>query len=381
MDAVADWLDTHAPDWAISLALIAGAIALAYVLHGAIMALARRILARRSDFWRNTLARVRRPVRLALILILVGRAAALAPMTAGETALLQQTTLVLFILLVGWSVFVALDVASALYMRRFRVDVEDNLIARKHVTQLRILRRAVGILIVIVTAGFALMTIGSVREWGVSLLAAGGAAGIIVGLSLQPLLTNLIAGVQIAMTQPFRIDDAVIVEGEWGWIEEINATYVVVRLWDWRRLVVPLTYFIQTPFQNWTRETASLIGTAMLHVSHAAPVAAMRAKLEEICKESQLWDGRVVNLAVTDLSAKTMEVRCLASAYNAPKTFDLRCEIREKMIAWLQETHPAALLYDRNLTEWVAQREGKATPAMLLAEALANRPGESPDPA
>lgn len=375
---VADTIDrlrAVMPDWAISLALFAAAIALAVLLHGLVMALARRLLARKSEFWRNLLQRVRRPVRLALVLFFVGRAAEIAPMDAVQTAFVQQTTLILFIVLMGWAVFVALDVASALYMRRFKLDVEDNLIARKHVTQLRILRRAVGTLIVLITAGLALMTIASVREWGVSLLAAGGAAGIIVGLSLQPLLTNLIAGVQIAMTQPFRIDDAVIVENEWGWIEEINATYVVVRLWDWRRLVVPLTYFIQNPFQNWTRETAALIGTAFIHVSHAAPVDEMRAKLEEICRGSKLWDGRVVNLAVTDLTPKTMEVRCLASARNAPLTFDLRCEIREKMVAWLQVAHPGALLYDRNLTEWVAQKEGRASPAAMLAEALANRPG------
>ncbi|MCC6918317.1 MAG: mechanosensitive ion channel [Alphaproteobacteria bacterium] len=367
------WLRHFLPDWAISVALIAAAVALAWSLHALVMQAARWMLARKSEFWRNLLTRVRRPVRLALVLILVGRAAEVAPVNDPTTAFVQQATLVLFIVLVGWSVFIALDVASALYMKRFKIDVEDNLIARKHVTQLRILRRAIGTLVVLITAGLALMTIASVREWGVSLLAAGGAASIIVGLSLQPLLTNLIAGVQIAMTQPFRIDDAVIVEGEWGWIEEINATYVVIRLWDWRRLVVPLTYFISTPFQNWTRENAALIGTAMLYVGHNAPIDEMRAKLEDICKESKLWDKRVVNLAITDITAKTMEVRCLASARNAPITFDLRCEIREKMMRWLRETHPEALLYDRNLTEWVAQKDGRATPAALLAEALANR--------
>lgn len=358
------------PDWVASLLIVAGAVAAAWLLHWAAMAVANHILGRRSEFWRNLLVRVRRPTRLALVLILVGRAAAIAPMTANQTALLQQTTLIGFILLMGWIVFLALDVGSALYMRRFKLDAEDNLVARKHVTQVRILRRAAATLVVLVTAGLALMTISSVREWGVSLLAAGGAAGIIVGLSLQPLLTNLIAGVQIAMTQPFRIDDAVIVEGEFGRIEEITSTYVVVRLWDWRRLIVPLTYFISQPFQNWTREQASLIGTSMFYVSYAAPIEAMRAQLEEICKASSLWDGQVVNLAVTDTRDRTMEVRCIASARNAATTFDLRCEIREKMVTWLQDAHPGTLLYDRNLTEWVAQKEGRPTPATVLAEAL-----------
>ncbi len=364
------------PDWAISAALIAAALLLAWGVHRIVMALARRALGGRSAFWRTLLDRIHRPVRLALMLILVGRAAAVAPMSEAGAAFVQQATLVGFVVLMGWSIYIALDVASALYMKRFRVDVEDNLVARTHVTQLRIMRRAAGTLIVLITAGLALMTIASVREWGVSLLAAGGAASVIVGLSLQPLLTNLVAGVQIAITQPFRIDDAVVVEGEWGWIEEINATYVVIRLWDWRRLVVPLTYFITTPFQNWTRQSAALVGTAMLHVAHNAPVEAMRAKLEAICKASNLCDGRVVNLAVTGITAKTMEVRCLASARNASMTFDLRCRIRETMMAWLREEHPEALLYDRNLTEWVAQKEGRPSPAALLAEVLANRPGD-----
>jgi len=236
----------------------------------------------------------------------------------------------------------ALDIGAALYLRGFKVDVEDNLLARKHVTQVRILRRALAILVGIFTLALALMTIPGVRQWGVSLLAAGGAASLIVGLALQPLLTNLIAGIQIAVTQPIRIDDAVIVEKEWGNIEEINATYVVVRLWDWRRMVLPLSYFIQTPFQNWTRESAALIGTAMLYVDPAAPIDRLRAKLEEIAKASPLWDGKVVNLAVTDLTAEVMEVRCLVSARNAPRTFDLRCEVREKMMAFLRDELPEA---------------------------------------
>lgn len=362
------------PNWMVSLLMFAGGVLMALVAHRLVMALARRLLARKSEFWRNTLARARRPLRLAMIMALSSQAAAVSPLNGEQTALVQQVLLVIFIILVGWMLFIALDVASAIYMKRFRTDVEDNLVARKHITQIRILRRAAATLVVIVTAGLALMSIEAFRQWGVSLLAAGGAAGIIVGLSLQPLLTNLIAGVQIAMTQPIRIDDAVIVENEWGWIEEINATYVVIRLWDWRRLVVPLTYFITTPFQNWTRENASLIGTAMFQVGYAAPVSEMRAKLEEICRATPLWDGKVVNLQVTDTSAKTMEVRCLASARNAPATFDLRCIIREQMIGWLKSEHPDALLYDRNLTEWVDRKAGHPAPATVLADALMNRP-------
>jgi small-conductance mechanosensitive channel len=172
-------------------------------------------------------------------------------------------------------------------------------------------------------------------------------AGIILGLALQPVLTNLLAGIQIAITQPIRIDDAVIVEGEWGNVEEIGATYVVVKLWDWRRMVLPLSYFITTPFQNWTRESASLIGTAMIYVDYSAPVDEMRAKLEEIARADPLWDGQVVNLAVTELSERTMQIRCLVSASSAGKAFDLRTHVREKMVAWLKAEHLGALPRDR----------------------------------
>ena len=232
-------------------------------------------------------------------------------------------------------------------MRRFRVDASDNLLARKHLTQVRILRQALAVLVIIVTAAFALMTIPNVRQFGVSLLAAGGAAGIIVGLALQPVLSNLLAGVQIALTQPIRIDDAVIVEGEWGNVEEITSTYVVVRIWDLRRLVVPLKYFLEKPFQNWTRESADLLGAVMLYVDYSVPVDAIRAKLKEILAASPHWDGKVSGVQVTDARERTMEVRILASAAGSGAAFDLRCDIREKMIAWLNAEHPYALPRER----------------------------------
>ena len=331
-----------APPWLVSTVLIAVAIIVALAVHAIVVRIVRHTISRHSAFWQPLIARTRRPTRIAFIVAVLGPAVSAAPLTAGQAASAKHGLLVLFILLLGWMAMTALDIGAALYLRGFKVDVEDNLLARKHVTQVRILRRAVAILVGLFTLALALMTIPGVRQWGVSLLAAGGAASLIVGLALQPLLTNLIAGIQIAVTQPIRIDDAVIVEKEWGNIEEINATYVVVRLWDWRRMVLPLSYFIQTPFQNWTRESAALIGTAMLYVDPAAPVDRLRAKLEEIAKASPLWDGKVVNLAVTDLTAEVMEVRCLVSARNAPRTFDLRCEVREKMMAFLRDELPEA---------------------------------------
>jgi small-conductance mechanosensitive channel len=177
----------------------------------------------------------------------------------------------------------------------------------------------------------------------VSLFASAGVAGLVAGLAARPLLSSLIAGVQIAMTQPIRIDDAVVVENEWGWIEEITSTYVVIKLWDWRRLIVPLSYFIEKPFQNWTREGAAIIGSVFLYVDYAAPVERVREKLNEIVKASRLWDGRVVNLQVSDAKDHAIELRALVSARTSPLAWDLRCEVREKLIAFLRDEYPEAL--------------------------------------
>jgi small-conductance mechanosensitive channel len=189
-------------------------------------------------------------------------------------------------------VITALHIWTVLYLRRFKLDTEDNLLARKHVTQSRILERIGRILIVIVTLAAALMTFESVRQYGVSLLASAGVASLVLGLALQPMLKNLIAGVQLAMTQPIRIDDALLVENEMGHVEEITSSYVVLRLWDWRRLIVPLSYFIEQPFQNWTRENSALIGSVFLYVDFTVKVEELRAKFEEIVRGSKLWDGR-----------------------------------------------------------------------------------------
>lgn len=346
-----EWMEGLAPawtpGWVLSIIVLAAGALAALAIHQAVVAGVRKAMARRDEFWRELVRRTRRPTRLAALIVGLGVAAPLARLGAAPLDALSRALLIGFIVLCGWTALTALDIAALIYTRRFRIDVEDNLLARKHLTQTNILRRTIAALIVVLTVAFALMTFSGVRQYGVSLLASAGAAGIIAGLALQPFLTNLIAGIQIATTQPIRIDDAVIVEGEWGRIEEISSTYVVVKLWDWRRMVLPLTYFIQKPFQNWTRESASLIGTAMIYVDYSTPIEPLRRKLSEIAAGSKLWDGDVVNLAVTDLTERTMQVRCLVSARNAGEAFDLRCEVREKMLAYLQAEMPHALPRDR----------------------------------
>ena len=207
----------------------------------------------------------------------------------------------------------------------------------------------------IVTLSAALMTFEQVRQYGVSLFASAGAAGLVLGLAARPLLSNLLAGIQIALTQPIRVEDAVVVDGEWGWIENITGTYVVIRLWDLRRLIVPLVYFIEKPFQNWTHESSDLLGTVLLRVDFTVPLERLREKLREVAEASRLWDRKVAVLQVTDASGDTMELRILVSARGGAHTFDLRCEVREKMIAFLQAEYPHAL--PRHRTQIVAGDE------------------------
>jgi small-conductance mechanosensitive channel len=193
-----------------------------------------------------------------------------------------------------------------------------------------------------------LMTFPAVRHIGTSLLASAGLAGLIVGMAARSTLTNVIAGIQVAISQPIRIDDAVVVEGEWGWIEEIDASYVVVRIWDLRRLIVPLSYFIEKPFQNWTRTRADLLGTVMIYTDFTAPVEEIRQELLRILKSTPLWDGKTWGLQVTDATYQSMQLRALMSARNGPTAFDLRCYVRENLIKFLQEKFPASLPQGRN---------------------------------
>jgi small-conductance mechanosensitive channel len=253
--------------------------------------------------------------------------------------------------LLGWIALIAIDLATGVYLRRFQLDSDDNLLARKHVTQVRILKRSADTLAIVITVSLALMTFEPVRQYGISLFASAGVAGIVAGLAARPVLSNLLAGVQIAMTQPIRLEDAVCVEGEFGWIEEITSTYVVLRLWDLRRMIVPLSYFMEKPFQNWTRQSSELIGTIFLYLDYTAPVERLRQRLNEIVKNSNRWDGKVANLQVSDCKTSTIELRVLVSARDSGALWDLRCEVREQLIAFLQQQFPTALPRQRMAVE------------------------------
>lgn len=335
------------PQWVVGLGLIVGAILVALVVHSIALRLIRRVLGPNNSVAAMLLDRTSGPTRLALCLAGVALVLPLAPLNDVLRQTLSHFFGVAVIALIGWISIRATEMVSARYLDKFRLDVAENFLARKHVTQVRVFRRVTDTLIVIIVVSTALMTFDSVRQYGVSLFASAGAAGLILGLAARPLLSNLIAGVQIAITQPIRIEDAVIIENEWGWVEDIASTYVVIRLWDWRRMVVPLSYFIERPFQNWTRDAQSLIGAILLHVDYSADVPRIRERLEQIAKECRLWDGAVVNLQVTDSHPRSIELRALVSARNAPQSWDLRCEIREKLLAFIRDEMPEALPRDR----------------------------------
>jgi small-conductance mechanosensitive channel len=331
------------PDWVMPVAVVVAFFFLGLLVFRLVYAILDRAVAGKDLFWRSLVARTRRPLRLGLVVAALSIGVPVAPLGPEQTDFGQHALLIAFIVLVGWTLHTALHIWTTVHLRKFTLDSDDNFLARKHVTQSRIMVRLAGWVIVIVATAAILMTFEGVRQWGVSLLAAGGAAGIVVGFAFQPVLKNLIAGIQLAVTQPIRIDDAVIVEGEWGWVEEITGTYVVIKIWDWRRLVVPLSYFIEQPFQNWTRDSSSLIGGVLLYLDHCADIKRLRAKTEEVCRNSALWDGNVCHVQVNDFRERVMEVRVLASARNAPRTYDLRCEIREELITWIQQEMPEAL--------------------------------------
>jgi small-conductance mechanosensitive channel len=330
-----------APDWAVALIILGLVATLALWLHSLSMRLLHYFLDRRS-FARSLLRSVHGPTRLALALLALGIALPTAPLEPGMSDVLTRLLLLAVIGLIGWSVIAAMRAAASLHLRRFRLDTEDNLLARKHLTQVRILLRTADVLVVVITVGAALMTFEPVRQYGVSLFASAGVAGLVAGLAARPVLSNLFAGVQLAVSQPIRIDDAVVIENEWGRIEDITSTYVVVRLWDLRRMVVPLTYFIEKPFQNWTREGAEIIASVLLYVDYATPVARVREKAKEIAAQSPLWNGKTLKVEVSDAKENVMELRILLSANSAMTAWDLRCDMREKIIAFLLQDYPAA---------------------------------------
>ncbi|SNR34397.1 mechanosensitive ion channel family protein [Hymenobacter mucosus] len=251
----------------------------------------------------------------------------------------------------AWGLVKTVDVAQDLVEEHYRLDQDDNFRVRKLFTQLQFVKKLAVTLIIFVATALVLMSFATVRKIGTGLLTSAGIASVIIGFAAQRSLSNLLAGFQIAFTQPIRLDDVLVVEGEWGRVEEITFTYVVLRIWDERRLVLPLNYFIEKPFQNWTRSTSQLLGTVFLYTDYTIPVDAVRAELQRVVASHPLWDRRVCLLQVTDSKERTLELRCLMSAANSSQAFDLRCAVREQLIKFIQQQHPTSLPKTRSVVE------------------------------
>jgi small-conductance mechanosensitive channel len=343
-----DWIENAREilmrDWGsiAAAALLAGvAVAIALVVHRIVFRALRRVAhGSESEADDIVVRELVRPTRWAVV--------ALALVIAARTMPLLDTVwqaVAGFVLpaLIGWIALSIMQATVRALELRADIDVEDNLEARRRRTRLAIFSRIGTFAIVFVTIGLMLLSIPGIRDIGVTLMASAGLAALAVGAAAQPALKALIGGLQMALTEPIRIDDVVIIDGEWGRIEDIRTTYVVVRIWDERRLVVPVHKFLDESFENWTRQDSQLLGTVFLHLDPMAEVGKVRAKYEELITVHPLWDGRVQVVQVTDTAPDYMEVRLLMSAKDAGTAFDLRCQIREAMMAFIRDEMPEAI--------------------------------------
>jgi small-conductance mechanosensitive channel len=344
MNAIANLYDPAYHDGVIAAVILLGTILVALLIQRALFGFLERRYSTQSD-----------GIVTALLRRASGPAGFVFPLVAALIAIPNLTfppdvdgvrvklTAIATVIAVAWTIIASIGLYADLVKRKYKLDVEDNLLARQVETRIDILGRTAVTIVILVACALAAFEFPAVRVLGTTLLASAGVAGIVLGIAARPLFENLIAGVQLALAQPIRIDDVVIVEGEYGHVEQIAATYVVVRIWDQRRMILPLTYFIEKPFQNWTRTGSALLGTVFLYVDYSISVEAVREQLPKILEGEKLWDGAVAGLQVTDAKESTVELRILVSARNSSDLFDLRCNVREKMVAFLSANHPTAL--------------------------------------
>jgi small-conductance mechanosensitive channel len=327
-----------------SAIILGGAVLVALVVHSIVFQVLPRLARRQGGVLSQSLVRHGRgPARwifplLAALAVLPG-----LPLPPIAMSALEHLAGLGLIASIAWLVLLSIDLTSDVLARRYRIDVEDNLVARRIQTQFRMLRSITVVLVAVVTLSIMLMTFPEIKHIGMSLLASAGVATLVVGMAMKGTLSNLIAGVQIAFTQPFRLEDAVAVEGEFGWIEEIGTMFVVIRLWDLRRLVLPLSYFLDHPFENWTFRSANILGATILYADYAVPMEDLRAEFRRICESTKLWKGEVCVLQASDATEHTVQLRALMDARNSSDAWDLRCLVREGLIAYLSKHHPESL--------------------------------------
>ncbi|MGH9715396.1 MAG: mechanosensitive ion channel family protein [Candidatus Acidiferrales bacterium] len=330
--------------WAWSAGILVGSILIALVIRWILFAILNSVAKRSPTLLKDSIIRhSENMARWILPLLAVVVAAPALPLPPVAKGAIEHAVGLALIGVVGWLAILVTDVIIDVFETRYRVDTADNLTARKVQTQLNVLRRIIALLIIFITVGFALMTFPAIHQIGTSVLASAGVAGIVVGLAMKPTLSSLVAGIQIALTQPIRIDDVVVVDGEWGRIEEIHTFFVVVRIWDLRRLVVPLSYFIEQPFENWTRTSADILAYVLLWVDYSVPVEELREEFTRLLKTTPKWKGQVNVLQVTDANDHAIQIRALMDAPDSGQAWDLKCLVREGLIKFLQEKYPESL--------------------------------------
>jgi small-conductance mechanosensitive channel len=346
-------LQTH--PWAVfaavALAAVIGALVVRVVGRAVLMRLTRG-----APLIHAILKATERAAGAVLPLAALQMVWTVAPGDLVHIAAVRHTNAVLLIIAVTWLACRVVKGLSNGIVARHPVTVQDNLQARRVHTQTRVLARSAMVLITLGGLAMALMTFPSARQLGASLLASAGVLGIVGGLAARPVFSNLIAGLQLALAQPIRMDDVLIVKGENGRVEEITGTYVVLKLWDERRMIVPLQWFIENPFENWTRSASQLLQSVFLHLDFATPLEPLRAEAQRVVEEAPEWDERVCSLMVTDTTERTMKVRVLVSAASSGQAFDLGCKVREALLAFVAREYPDCL----PRTRWV---DPQASPA------------------
>jgi small-conductance mechanosensitive channel len=323
--------------WAWAGGALLLSVVLALIGHTVLYRVLWRIARRSVTIVDDAVVRhTRRPTRILLPLLAFAATLDSLPASFSELALVHHLTVIGVIIGIAWTIVALINAAREVVEVRYRIDVADNLVARRVRTQMELLQRVVVGVIALIALAAALMSFPSVRQLGVSLFASAGVAGLVIGMAARPTLGNMIAGMQVAMAQPIRIDDVVVVENEFGRVEEINTTYVVLRLWDERRMIVPLAYFIEKPFTNWTRTGTNLLATVYVYADYRVDVDAVRLELDRVVGSTELWDGRVAILQVTDATERSVQLRALVSASNSSAAWDLRCLVRERLVTFLQ---------------------------------------------
>ena len=334
-------------NWTLALSRVTipvAAVLAGLLAHYAVYKLIQRVSRRRGTFSANAIAlNTSRPTRALLVLIALSIVFPMLGLSGWIAGPVRHALQIAYIVVLAWLAFGIVETFNAFVRHRLPEDLQDDVRARRTRTQLHLIRRIVIALILFGALAAILMTFPNIRTIGAGLFASAGLAGLALGMAARPTLGNLIAGVQIALTEPIRIGDIVVVEGEWGRVWEVNTTYVIIRLWDLRHLVVPLSYFIEQPFQNWTRYSSELIGAVLIYADYSVPVEQLREEYTRVLDSSPLWDGKVMTVQVTDAREHTIELRFLMSAANPTATFDLRCYVREKMIEYLRREHSYAL--------------------------------------